>query len=132
MAAQKLSSTTSCGNPRVRCGGDYLGIVIGKVAIGATGAVGTITTNGKVGVGVSRTSAGLYVFTIPNGDLATFDCKVWGDASTTANNIYLTRVVAHDDSAGTITIQCEVLAGTATDPSSGLELRFTYFSAEGV
>jgi hypothetical protein len=132
MAIQRLQDATVCGNKRVRCSGDYLGIVIGKVAIGATGAVGTITTNGKVGITVTRSSAGVYVFTIPKGDITNFDAKVWGDAATTANNIFFTRVMAHTDADGTITIQNEVLNGTATDPSSGLEIRFQYCAGDGV
>lgn len=94
-------------------------LVAGKVAIGATGAVGTQT--GK-GFAVTRTGAGLYTITLEGtGGCAAILYANARVVFATANNTQTVSVLAMTASARTITLQCND-AGTvdvAADPPSG-------------
>lgn len=125
------------GNDRVRTAADYLHLVVGKVAIGATGAVGTISCPGKAQPKIVRDGAGLYTFTFPSGTVMWSDVKVYGD-SEHANNIHMVKVVDHDDSADKVqygfyveTETNDAPVFTATDPTTGTNLRFCFAVAEG-
>lgn len=129
---------TQWASDRVKNYGGFTALQTGVVAIGATGAVGTITCPGGMKPGIVRDSAGKYTFTFPVGSHATFfDAKVFGDAGH-ANNIHVTRVIDYSDANGTIQVQCSVfseaadaLVETATDPTNGAEIRFMYVVTDG-
>lgn len=98
--------------------------VVGKVAIGATGAVGAATGKGFV---VTRTGAGLYTITIT----ATSGVPVilWAHADVvfaTAGNTQTAKILTLNATSGLITLQTND-AGTvdvAADPPSGSILIF--------
>lgn len=98
--------------------------VVGKVAIGASGAVGT--QSGK-GFAITRTGAGLYTITITatNGVPAILyaDVRV---VFATANNTQNAAILTMNATTGVITLQTND-AGTvdvAADPPSGSILTF--------
>lgn len=98
--------------------------IVGRVAIGATGAVGTATGKGFT---VTRTGAGLYTITpdssgaVPN-ILACFADVIFA----TAGNTQTAKVLTLAPSTPAVTLQCND-AGTvdvAADPPSGSVLQF--------
>jgi hypothetical protein len=98
--------------------------IVGKVAIGSTGAVGTATGKGFV---VTRTGAGLYTITITatNGVPAI----LWAHVDVvfaTAGNTQTAKILTINATTGVVTIQTND-AGTvdvAADPPSGSILIF--------
>ena len=100
-------------------------VVAGRVAIGASGAVGAQT--GK-GFSVTRTGAGLYSITLDAdsgvGDI--LHCSV-DLAFATANNTQTAKILTITAGTGVITIQCNDAGtvDTAADPPSGSILLFS-------
>lgn len=98
----------------------------GRVAIGSTGAVGTIL--GK-GFSVTRTGAGLYTITITsqaNKVPAILHAAV-DVMFATAGNTQTAKILTIDETLSKITIQCND-AGTvdvAADPPSGSYILFS-------
>lgn len=98
--------------------------VIGKVAIGSTGAVGTATGKGFT---VTRTGAGLYTITLDarNGVPAI----LWADVRivfATGANTQVANILTMVATTGVITIQTNDAGtpDTAADPPSGSVLTF--------
>lgn len=99
-----------------------LAVVAGRVAIGATGAVGA-QTRGR-GITVTRTAVGDYTLTLPYAVPAInfVKCEIEEDADVA----YLAKVKVVDASAGTITLTVYTAAAPTTpaDPPSGSFLHF--------
>lgn len=95
----------------------------GKVAIGASGAVGTQT--GK-GFAVTRTGAGLYTVTLTGtGGIPSILYAHVGILPVAGNNTQQAFVLTHAASSRSITVQCND-SGTvdvAADPPSGCTLQ---------
>lgn len=101
--------------------------VFGKAAIGAAGAVGTLS--GK-GFSVARTGAGLYTITILNGggtaalpDILTANVGV---ANNSATAQFTAQVLAFVPASGTVTLvtSSAAAANVAADPANGAVLYF--------
>lgn len=98
--------------------------VVGKVAIGSTGAVGT--ASGK-GFTVTRTGAGLYTITLDAQNsvpaILYADVKV---VFTTGGNTQDCHILTLDASNKKVTVQCSDAGtvDTAADPPSGSFLSF--------
>lgn len=102
----------------------FLVDVVGKVAIGATGAVGA--ASGK-GFTVTRSGAGLYTITLDaKGGVPTI---LWAHADVvfaTGTNTQTAKILTLNATTGVVTLQCND-AGTvdvAADPPSGSVLIF--------
>jgi hypothetical protein len=95
-----------------------IAIISGKVAIGATGAVGTIAATGVSTI--TRTSAGLYVLTLADsyGTIldATFNVRKTAAADLKGQLVTIT--------ANTVTFRTIAVA-TETDPANGDDIYFT-------
>ena len=93
--------------------------VAGKVAIGATGAVGTKTGKGFT---VTRTGAGLYTITLDGtggcANILHVDLMI---VPASAGATQLATVLTHGASTRTVTVQtsAEATPNTAADPPSG-------------
>lgn len=96
--------------------------IAGRVAIGATGAVGA-QTRGR-GVTVTRTAVGDYTLTLPYpvADINFVKCEIEEDADVA----YLAKVKVVNAAAGTVTLTVYTGAATTTpaDPPSGSFLHF--------
>lgn len=99
-------------------------VIAGRVAIGATGAVGASTGKGFT---VTRTGAGLYTITLDAAGAV--PALLFGMADVvfaTANNTQTACVLTLNAASKLITLQCND-AGTvdvAADPPSGAFLQF--------
>lgn len=102
-------------------------IISGRVAIGATGAVGTATGRGFT---VTRTGAGLYTITLDSSGGVPAILSVWADVGfATGSNTQAAKVLTIVAASKLATIQCND-SGTvdvAADPPSGSFLQFTIF-----
>lgn len=101
-----------------------------SVAIGATGAVGTITSDDGAW-GITRSSAGVYTGTFPKsakGSPPKFDWVAAAGAS--AAIAY--QVTAHDPAAGTYGVTFVDAAGAAVELSNPTTLYVEVFLDEGV
>lgn len=101
----------------------HLVFIPGKVAIGASGAVGTAVGKGFT---VARTAAGLYSITLDcHGAIPAILYAIADVVFATAGNTQTAKVLTHP-ATGIITLQCND-AGTvdvAADPPSGSILQF--------
>jgi hypothetical protein len=98
----------------------YLVDIVGRVAIGSSGAVGTQT--GK-GFSVTRTGAGLYTISI-SGVNSQVPAILFADVSVgfaTGSTPYTATVLTMSATSANVTIQVSALSapGTAADPPSG-------------
>lgn len=118
-------------------------ILNAQVAVGATGAP-TLSAANSFGVAsVSRTSAGLYVFTFgvtANGAVRkdpyhqfigmNFTFIGAGGSASTVAAVSVTANATATAGTCTLTVQCLDYAGSAVDPASGESMRAIFFFAD--
>lgn len=101
--------------------------LFGTVAIGGTGAVGTVTGAGISGV--TKTGTGAYTITLqqPFNKLLGFRWIFGGGTASGIGSVELAQSLANqtvDIRASTVDIVCYSSAATAADPASGSVLQF--------
>lgn len=102
-------------------------IVSGRVAIGATGAVGASTGKGFT---VARTGAGLYTLTLDSAGGVPNILTAWVDVGfATGTNTQTAKVLTIVPASKLVTLQTADAGAldTAADPPSGSFLQFTLF-----
>lgn len=99
----------------------------GRVTFGAAGAP-TLDAPNSIGIAsISRTSAGLYVFTLADTYVRWHGFRVtFKGATAPAAPLFFTPADTIGTATKTFSVQFTDTAGVATDPGNGSEIRFEF------